>query len=231
MMARPAAGPPRRLRLCRPAAATARLLLLLLLLSLAAPCRVATSVRNAGLEAQATSTTSLTEAYGPAGAIDGDNETAWISGVQMKPAFGPRTEEVFELDLSGAYIVQRVQLLWAKSQSEGNLAPSNFSVELSLDGSGFEQMVQLGSSALVDTAVLVPAAASGAAAAAVRFVKIRMWDELEASTYFGLRELTVLAADAPLELVAPRSGAWLSAGESVAISWAPVPLVRQRSCF
>ena len=208
--------------MARRAVASASAGLLALLLA-AAPAR---STMNAGLEAVASSSTALTADFGPGRAIDGDNETEWVSGVQSRAAFGPRTEEVFELDLSGSYRVHRVEMMWAKSKTEGFLNPSNMSVEVSPDGSGFTHIAQVDDGAVSGTAVFTPAGSSssgGAGATENRYIKLRMWDESSAGVYFGIVEIAVIADDAPLTLGGPLNGTWLSAGQTTEIRWVPVP--------
>eukprot|EP01050_Picozoa_sp_SAG11_P008450 SAG11_NODE_746_length_7383_cov_3.809995_5_plen_156_part_00 len=83
---------------------------------------------------------SLTPAFGPAMAIDGDNSTSWISAVLMGRATAPDNSQLFRVDLVGAYHVETVHVEWAQSTSSGNLAPPNLTVATSLDG---ENAVQL----------------------------------------------------------------------------------------
>jgi hypothetical protein len=154
-----------------------------------------------------------------------DNATSWISGVQGSSGAGDGIETL-SLDLFGAFYIDAVRIQWTKDASGGSLSPTNVSVSISLDKISVTVLKRLTSSSHELAEFAVP---GGGAGIASRFVEVRMWDISGQRMYFGVSEVIVPAEDAPLQLLSPSAGAWLTSGDGFDVLWTPLPGVADLS--
>ena len=177
--------------------------------------------RDAAREAVITASSTFSPAFTAAKAVDGQNGTAWLTGVL--PPNSMQVEQA-SLDLRGAFTLRAVEIVWGSSggPTPQDLRPRNYTLEVGLDGDSYTRLSPSEDPNPYAERDMEPLILVGGGAEPIRFVRLRVWGTGR-NSFYGVAALRVLAQDAPLAVFSPTDASWLTSGTTASVTWSALP--------
>ena len=177
--------------------------------------------RDAAREGVVTATSTFSPSFTASQAVDGQNGTAWLTGVL--PPNSMQVEQC-SIDLHGAFSVRAVEIVWGSSGGPmpQDLRPRNYTVQVGLDGAAWTLLAPSDVPHVLQGADMEPLVLVGAGSAPARYVRLKVWGSGR-NSFYGVAAFRVLARDAPLAVQSPVGDSWLTSGTVAPITWSALP--------